>query len=208
MGNKNTTFRKPSIEEYRALKEEINHNRWKQAQVFTYALIVSGALLGYFLAAEAPYEMPYLFLSPLAILIPSILIVISLANANNRISIYIRVFHEGLENGLMYESIVTDYFKWPKAPIVIRYVAVYKAMVYANTSLAFVSVALSFVFATPSVNIPTMLVAGLGLMLTSFCLFYLFMCEKKYSHAALEEAWKIAKERWENEVRKHSGASK
>lgn len=198
----NSSFRQAKLEEYRALKDELNHNRWKQAQVFLYCLLAAGALLGYSFSTAPSLETAYLFLSPLIVLVPSSLIIISLRNFCDRIASYIRVFLEAPDDGLMYESIVSR-FIWPRIwPGIFRYYdnfAVYQAMVYSNTALVFLSIGLTLYFGWGKSEGPaiiTVVLTSMGFVAAMSCLLYMFISERKFSRPNLDKAWQIARQAW------------
>lgn len=88
------------ITEYKALREEIKTNSQLTAQVFTIAMTASAALIGYGLQAS---YWP-IFLSPFAILIPSLYFISSQLESTTRIAAYMQIYIEPKLEGLNWET--------------------------------------------------------------------------------------------------------
>ena len=87
-------------EEYKQLYSEIGRNSQITANVFLANVSVTAALIGYGLTSE----MGVIFLSPFAIIIPSLFFVASQLESTTRIASYIKTFHESDSDKSNWES--------------------------------------------------------------------------------------------------------
>ncbi len=88
------------ISEYNALKEEIKSNSQLTAQIFTVSITATALLIGYGFQ-EGNW---LIFLSPFAIIFPSLWFISSQLISTVRIATYIRVFLEDDNEGLNWET--------------------------------------------------------------------------------------------------------
>ena len=88
------------IAEYNSLREEIQSNSRLTAQIFTVAMTASASLIGYGLQASNWI----VFLSPFAILLPSLYFISSQLETTTRIAAYIQTTIEPKLNGLNWET--------------------------------------------------------------------------------------------------------
>ena len=88
------------IAEYKSLRDEIKTNSQMTGQVFTFAITVSAALLGYGL------DKGYwgIFLSPFVVLIPSLYFISSQLESTTRIAAYIQNYIESKIDELNWET--------------------------------------------------------------------------------------------------------
>ena len=87
-------------EEYRTLRGEIDRNSQITTTVFMATVTVTSALIGYGLSSE----IGPIFLSPFAIIIPSLFFITSQLESTTRIGTYIMVFLEPVSEGLDWET--------------------------------------------------------------------------------------------------------
>jgi hypothetical protein len=95
------------LEEYKTLREEILYRGRRKINIVIYTVLATGALLGY--AIQNP--SPYVFLIPLAILIPFSYNIKGLANGNLKIATYISVVIESKSDRLNWETFNKKYRK-------------------------------------------------------------------------------------------------
>ena len=95
------------LNEYNALRDEINHLNGLVSSALHVSVLASLAIIGYLLQTEESLTL-LLFPIPFLILLPSLFIIISRFQAVMRISGYIRVFLEK-ESRLSYEN---RFLKW------------------------------------------------------------------------------------------------
>ena len=90
-----------ALAEYRALKDEINQLNSLASSALNFSVVVTAALLGYFVQME---KVDFLLFSiPFLIIIPCSYVILSRFQAIFRIASYIKVFLENHE-GLAYET--------------------------------------------------------------------------------------------------------
>ncbi|MBI9065534.1 MAG: hypothetical protein JEZ14_26345 [Marinilabiliaceae bacterium] len=104
--------------EYENLYAEIARNSQITAKVFLANVSVTAILIGYGLNTENPY----VFLSPFAIILPSLFFVASQLESTTRIASYIRVFLETEETGIRWERRWFKMIKENKLPSYRKYV--------------------------------------------------------------------------------------
>ncbi len=126
------------LTEYVALRNELLHNFTSTNQFFTLAVTVTAALLGYALQNKRRNWM--VFLTPFAILVPSIWLILAQIKSVLRIATYIQVFWETAHQGLQWETRLMDFREM--MPYTDR--AYTYAVGYAYGALGSVSLLLSF----------------------------------------------------------------
>jgi fatty acid desaturase len=87
-------------EEYKTLRAEIDRNSQITATVFLAAITATSALIGYGISSK----LGPIFLSPFAIIIPSLFFISSQLESTTRIAAYIMVFFEADSEGLNWET--------------------------------------------------------------------------------------------------------
>jgi len=87
-------------EEYRTLRAEIDRNSQITTTVFLATITVTSALIGYGLSSE----LGPIFLSPFAIIIPSLFFITSQLESTTRIGAYIMAFLEADSEGLNWQT--------------------------------------------------------------------------------------------------------
>ncbi|MFC1943639.1 hypothetical protein ACFLWO_03565 [Chloroflexota bacterium] len=88
------------VEEYKTLRAEIDRNSQLTATVFLATVTVTSALIGYGLSSK----LGPIFLSPFAIIIPSLFFISSQLESTTRIAAYIMVFFEADSEELNWEA--------------------------------------------------------------------------------------------------------
>lgn len=176
------------VEEYRYLVQEMIQNREKQAQIFLYALLGAGALLAF--GANGYPELPSLvFLLPIVILAPAALMVVSLRQVIERIEAYLRIRIPSAQVNQAYTALIRE-FGWPGRGL--RYVPLYKLMVYTNFYLCLACVALTWflpLLSNASVDILAVALGVLALLPTVACPLYMFRADQICAPGRMERAW-------------------
>ncbi len=88
------------MEEYKTLRAEIDRNSQLTTTVFLATITVTSALIGYALSSK----LGPIFLSPFAIIIPSLFFISSQLESTTRIAAYILVFFEADSEELNWET--------------------------------------------------------------------------------------------------------
>lgn len=91
---------RPQGEEYETLRAEVDRNSQITATVFLANITVTAALIGYGLSSK----LGPIFLSPFAIIIPSLFFISSQLESTTRIAAYILVFFEADSKELNWET--------------------------------------------------------------------------------------------------------
>lgn len=94
--------------EYSALRNELLHNFASSNQSFALAVTATGVLLG--IALQSRRKHWIVFLTPFAVLVPSIWFILSQIESAIRIATYIKVFMESVpQQGLQWETRLMDF---------------------------------------------------------------------------------------------------
>ncbi len=91
-------------EEYRSLREEINATLKRGFEIHFAALTISVGLLGYGVTVEEWLISTLIILSPILILHLGFLLILEQVRTVRRNAAYIRIFHEGPETGIFWET--------------------------------------------------------------------------------------------------------
>ncbi|MFC1915318.1 hypothetical protein ACFLW4_01285 [Chloroflexota bacterium] len=153
------------LEDYRTLYAEIDRNSQISTTVFLAAITVTSALIGYGLSSG----IGPIFLSPFAIIIPSILFITSQLESTTRIAAYIMVFLETGSEELNWQTRWFEIRRRKLLPRVRKYTFSISGLYGA---LAIACIILTFLYWNMEWWIFAVIVAPL-IFLTFFGVFYL-----------------------------------
>ena len=180
------------IEEYKNLYNELHSSSDKVSFAINLMYSISVGVITYGLS-QGDSVNNLIFLAPLILIIPLTFFIYSQLNAIARIGSYIKVFHEGKENGLLWETRVSK-FKTPKNLRKSKYARSLQMMI---GGLALICFLLTF-FETNGekilreISISAIVLSLFFLAITTYSLILIRDAKAKYFHR-YEEVWRNIK---------------